>query len=144
MYFYSMGFTIDNDVDVSNLKIGEEVHFKPNLADKKVDVFYKNNKIGNLLNRESSTLFEYPELFCERLFKREKWIFHFRIKGIYNIRDNNTIGEFDMNSFNASTGSFHNSSLALIDTKVVASGKRYIHRSGFRQVYGVHGEKTIE
>lgn len=144
MYFYSMGFVIDEDVNISDLKIGEKVSFKANLQEKKIDVYYKGRKIGNLLNRESSLHFEFPDIFCERLFKREKWIFRFKIKGIYNIHDNSVEGEFDMNSFNASTGGFKGRSLAIIETEVIPSGKKYIHRSGFRQVYGVYGKKAIE
>jgi len=136
-----MGFTIDNDVDIAKLKIGEEVSFKPNLSDKKIDVYYKDSKIGNLLNLDNSTIFEVPDIFCERLFKREKWIFHFRIKGIYNARDNTAIGEFIMNFLHDLTGSILNNSAALIDIQVVPLDKKYIHPSGLRQLYGVHRER---
>jgi len=142
MYFYNMGFIIDNSINISNLIIGEEIEIKPNLLNKEIDVFYKNNKIGNLLDREGSIKFESPDLFCERLFKREKWIFNFYIKGIYEIKSGKTFGEFDMNSFIASTGVYKNSSLALIGIKVTNSGKEYVHHGGFREVYGIHGEKA--
>ena len=67
MYFQNMGFVIDDNVIISYLKIGEEVYFEPNLSDKKIDVYYKDKKIGNLLNRGNSTTFEVPDIFYERL-----------------------------------------------------------------------------
>ena len=126
MYFHNMGFTIDNDVDIAKLKTGEEVSFKPNLSDKKIDVYYKDSKIGNLLNLDNSTIFEVPDIFCER---------------IYNARDNTAIGEFIMNFLHDLTGSILNNSAALIDIQVVPLDKKYIHPSGLRQLYGVHRER---
>lgn len=144
MYFHNMGFIIDDDVIISDLKTGEEVYFKPNLSEKKIDVYCKDNKIGNLLNKDHSIIFEVPDVFCERLFKREKWVFNFKIKGIYNASNGKAIGKFNLNSLHEFTGITPMNSIALIDTQVEPSGKKYVHLGGFRQVYGEHGEKLKE
>ena len=142
MFFYNMRFVIDKNINNSELELGEEVQFKPNSLEKNIDVYSKNKKIGNLINKESSLHFEFPDLFCERLFNRAKWRFRFKIKELYNINDNSIKGLFIKNSFNKLTGEFKGKSIGLIKTEVIPSGKKYIHHGGFRQVYGEHGEKS--
>ena len=142
MFFYNIEFVVDKNISTSEPEVGEEVYFKPNSSEKKIDVYCKNKKIGNLINQENSLHFEFPDLFCERLFNREKWIFRFKIKGLYNIQEDSIKGEFDVNSLNGSAGEFKDELLALVETEVVPSGKKYIHQGGFRQVYGEHGEKV--
>jgi len=119
-----MGFIIDNEIEISTIKIGEEVKFIPNPLHKTIGVFYSNTKIGNLLDREGSIKFENPDLFCKKLFERGKWKFNFYVRGIYDNKSGNTFGEFDMNSLFSSTGVRKNKSLALINTNVVNSGKK--------------------